>query len=208
MKPVIGIDIDDVLAAHAEAFVAFSNEWWGTHLSVEDFDEHWAQVWQVDQEETERRADIFHGSGIIGRYRHYDEALPVLLELSKDFRLLAMTSRRQRVEEETRAWLDKHYRGIFEDIKFAGIWDDPTGVERQKLTKADLFVTNKVKFVIDDQLKHCVAAAEKGIHALLFGGYKWNQTEEHLSSLITRVADWAAVKDYFEDFKNKGLPDK
>ena len=66
----IAIDIDDVLAENAIGFVAFSNERWGTRLSVDDYSEHWSEMWRVDSEEAERRARIFHDSGIIKGYAH------------------------------------------------------------------------------------------------------------------------------------------
>ena len=47
----IAIDIDDVLAENAIGFVAFSNERWGTRLSVDDYSEHWSEMWRVDSEE-------------------------------------------------------------------------------------------------------------------------------------------------------------
>lgn len=65
-KQVLAIDIDDVLAANAAGFVRFSNERWGTNLAVDDYDEHWAKVWEVDEVETARRAIELHESGVIG----------------------------------------------------------------------------------------------------------------------------------------------
>ena len=41
-RKVIAIDLDDVLAAHVESFVAFSNERYGTSLQVDDYSDHWA----------------------------------------------------------------------------------------------------------------------------------------------------------------------
>ena len=64
----IAIDIDDVLAENAIGFVAFSNERWGTRLRVDDYSEHWSEMWHVDREEAERRAHVFHDSGAIKGY--------------------------------------------------------------------------------------------------------------------------------------------
>jgi uncharacterized HAD superfamily protein len=197
-RETIAIDIDDVLAANAEGFVAFSNERWGMNLKPEDYDEHWAKVWKVDIEEVERRAVELHASGAIAHYRHNDEALPVLTHLKVDYRLLAITSRRRSIERLTRDWIAAHYPGLFEDIKFAGIFDEPVRSEMMLRTKADLFAQNNVSYVIDDQLKHCLAAADLGISTLLFGNYGWNQTMAELPRNVTRVHDWPAVLAYFD----------
>ena len=61
----IAIDVDDVLAENAAGFVAFSNQRWGTTLQVDDYDEHWAKIWNVDNEEVERRAKEFHNSSLM-----------------------------------------------------------------------------------------------------------------------------------------------
>ena len=197
MRGTIAIDIDDVLADNARGFVDFSNQRWGTHLSPDQYDEHWAKIWEVDNEETERRAAIFHESGVLKDYRHDDSALPVLQRLSQDFRLLIITSRRLQTKGDTIAWIHQHYPGIFVDdtIHFAGIWDTVND-ESIALTKGELVDALKADYLIDDQLKHCQAVAGRGKRALLFGDDRWNQAEK-LPQGITRVAGWRAVEEYF-----------
>ena len=197
VRKTIAIDIDDVLADNAGGFVEFSNARWGTHLTPEQYDEHWAKIWEIDNQETERRATIFHESGAFTRYRHDDSALPVLRRLSQDFNLLVLTSRRTQTQGDTRLWLHEHYPGIFTDetIHFAGIWDT---VNDQSIarTKGDLVEALGADYLIDDQLKHCQSVALNGKRALLFGNYAWNQTDL-LPKGVVRVDDWLAVERYF-----------
>ena len=47
-KKVIAVDIDDVLAESARNLVEYSNKSWGTNITVDDYDEDWAKLWQVD----------------------------------------------------------------------------------------------------------------------------------------------------------------
>lgn len=195
-KPIIAVDIDDVLAAQAEGFVRFSNERWGTNLTVEDFDEHWSDLWQVKHDVTERRALELHQSGVIGTYGHYDEATGVLRSLHEKYRLIIATSRRVSVKVETQEWLDRYFPNLFEAVYFAGIFDQPLMEGSFLKTKADLLKQYKADFLIDDQIKHCTAAAEAGVTALLYGDYPWNQTEK-LPEGVTRCKDWEAVLEYF-----------
>ncbi len=196
-RQTIAIDIDDVLADNAAGFVEFSNKMWGTNLQPEDYDEHWAKVWEVDNAEVERRANTFHESGVIGSYRHNDTALPVLKRLSQDYDLCIVTSRRTQVRQDTLEWISRHYPGIFNDevIYFAGIWDT---IDHQSVhqTKAGILADIGADFLIDDQLKHCQAVAASGKKAILFGDYSWNQSEL-LDKDIVRAADWSAVERYF-----------
>jgi hypothetical protein len=50
--------------------------------------------------------------------------------------------------------------------------------------------------VVDGQFKHCLAAAEQGIEAVLFGDYKWSQAHV-LPGLITWRKDWPQTREYF-----------
>lgn len=194
-KPTIVIDIDDVLAAHAEGMVAFSNKEWGTNLTVDDYDEHWAKMWKTDPKETERRAELFHVSGVVADYRHDEGAMAVLKKLKKTYKLIVLTSRRRAIEYETKIWIAQYFPGLFDEIFFTGFWDSPT-TGAHTLTKAQLAEELKADFLIDDQLKHCFAAAEVGIQALLFGNYGWNEADM-LPKNVFRAADWQKVGEYF-----------
>jgi 5'(3')-deoxyribonucleotidase len=196
-KPTIAIDIDDVLAANAEGFVAFSNQRWGTNLSPDDYTEHWADIWRVDHEETERRAVELHASGAIGRYRHFDEAVGALSVLRRSFKLVLVTSRRATIEKETRAWIKKYFPDIFDEVYFAGIFDKKLHAGSWSQTKKDIFERIGAQYIIDDQLKHCAGAVEVGAQAILFGDYPWNRTDV-LPGGVTRCKDWAAVLEYFD----------
>ncbi len=197
-KATIAIDVDDVLADNAAGFVGFSNRTWGTNLRPEDYDEHWAKVWQVDNAEVERRVREWSTSGILKSYAHDESALPVLNKLSQNFHLIIVTSRRQDMKNDTLAWIKLHYPGIFSDetIHFAGIWDSVDDHSINK-TKADIVENLKADYLIDDQLKHCLAVADAGKTTLLFGNYTWNQSDK-LPSNVIRVADWQGVERYFD----------
>lgn len=195
-KPIIAIDIDDVLADYAAGFVAFSNARWGTNLTVDDYDEHWAKLWQVDIDEIARRADILHDERMIAGIAHREEALPVLEKLSDKYKLIIITSRRIQGKDDTIQWITKHYPMFdVKDINFAGFWDTITHEAIHK-TKGELAAGLGVAYVIDDQLKHCKSAAELGISALLFGNYGWNKADS-LPEGVTRVASWRDVGEYF-----------
>jgi phosphoglycolate phosphatase-like HAD superfamily hydrolase len=196
-KPIIAIDLDDVLAANAAGFVAFSNLRWGTNLRPEDYSERWEDLWQADVEETERRSLEFHASGVSLRYEHDRDAVHVLQHLAKTYTLMIVTSRRRLVEPETRAWLEQHYAGIFDEVHFAGIYDDGVRETTHMETKGDIFRSLQVSYVIDDQPKHCIAAVEHGAHAVLFGLYPWNK-DQQIPEGVTHCYDWLAVGEYFD----------
>lgn len=196
-REVIAVDIDDVLSDTAEGFTAFSNERYGTSLTISDFTEHWADMWQVDNDEVTRRAAEYHESGAANDFQHKEEALPVLRELEQSYKLLAITSRSNELKSLTHEWVERHFGEIFDDIKFAGIFDGPIHDGLLHRTKGELFASNAVNYVIDDHLKHCFAAAKLGIQSVLFGDYPWNQHED-LPPEIIRCENWGAVAEFFD----------
>jgi uncharacterized HAD superfamily protein len=193
----IAIDIDDVLAEQAEAFIDYSNQTWGTTLSVSDYTEDWAKLWSVDLAEIEKRSLTYHASGTMGRFAHKSEAIPILAELRQSYRLIIITSRRSLVREETLQWINDYFSNTFEEIHFAGFFDK-TGHGASLLTKADIARQVGADFLIDDQLKHCLAAATAGIDSIVFGDYHWNRTSSELPHGVTRCRTWHDVGDYFE----------
>src|SRR5437868_12383666 len=105
-KQTIAVDIDDVLASTAAAWVEFSNQRWGTNLSIEDYHEDWALMWQVDrQTESERAQEIFKARLFKG-LDHNNQADEVLKKLSKRYDLVIATSRIYKVRQDTLEWLD------------------------------------------------------------------------------------------------------
>lgn len=200
MKKTIAVDIDDVLSASAEAFIAFSNKQWGHTLSVDDYLEEWAVVWQVDLDEAARRSDLIHtyGDVIIASHRVFDNAYQVLKKLSLRFNLIIVTSRRKVMQPATEEWINQYFPNIFSAIHYAGIWDSEKHIsEMVKATKADLCLELGADYLIDDQPKHCIAAAEAGIQSILFGDYKWNRYDV-VPSRVTRIHSWAEVEEYFD----------
>lgn len=119
-KPIIAVDIDDVIAANAKGFVDWSNDRYGTNLTIDDYDDRWTLVWQVEHDEAEKRAIEYHASGHIGAYNNIDGAYEVLKKLSETFRLIVITARRNSINQLTYDWIEKYYPDIFENIIFAG----------------------------------------------------------------------------------------
>ena len=196
-KLIIAVDIDEVLAASAESFIAYTNDQWGMDLTIDDYHEHWAEVWKVDHAELLRRAKQYNSSGVLESQRHFEEAEAVLTELAQAYKLVIATARRRELSGPTEKWLEDHYGGIFSEIHYAGIWDT-NHEDAAHFTKAALCQEIGADYLIDDQLKHCGSAAESGISAILFGNYTWNQAEV-LHPNINRCSNWHEVLEYFNE---------
>lgn len=196
-KPVIAVDIDDVIAAHAPAFVEYSNKKWGTSLTVDKYNDHWAELWGVSEKETKQRVDDYHHSGAFSGYSTVEDSDQSLRKLKECYTLVVLTARQKSLSEDTIAWVDKNFSGIFDDIHFAGVWDKPL----EQAVKQDKTALSKqigADYLIEDQLKYALPAGEAGIKVLLFGDYPWNKLEK-LPSNVTRVKNWQEVLEYFDE---------
>ena len=196
-KPIIAVDIDDVLSNLAQELVNFSNRTWGTNLSIGDYNEHWGEMWKVDDLEIKRRSAEIHGSDLTSNLTHNPDAKPVLKTLAKKYNLVLATSRRRLITQETKDWIDRYFNNIFSGVHFSGVFDNNKHASIQvQLTKTEILKQIGAHYLIDDQPKHCFAAAEAGITALLFGDYKWNRNVK-LEKNMVRVKNWQEVLEYF-----------
>lgn len=191
IKEAIAVDLDDVLAEHVEAFINFSNKKYGTRLKVQDYYERWAELWQIENDEAERRAAEFHTSENISRYRMKIDSLDALKILSKYYDLYIVTARRKWVIEDTIEWVNKHYPNLFKGIHFVPIWEP-----NNKVTKAEICKEIGANYLIDDSPQHCNIAATNGIKAIMFGGYPWNNDKNTVDG-VTRCTNWEEVLKYF-----------
>jgi uncharacterized HAD superfamily protein len=190
-RPTIAVDLDDVLALHAAAFVRFSNENYGTELTPEEYDDMWTNLWgDMTWDEIEARAAVFHTPENTLAYAKIDEASPVLARLRERFRLVIVTARPKHLMQVTHQWLAEHHTDVFEEVHFVPLW-----LPNNTVTKADICKQIGAEYLIDDTVRHCNIAAESGITALLFGNYRWNRNG--IDPRVQQVHNWGEVEAYF-----------
>ena len=197
VRQIIAVDVDDVLAHHVEAFLEWSNNKYGTSFTIEDYTDHWTDLWSLSHEETEKRALLFHMERQHRHFKPRKDALEVLEYLNKDYDLVIITARRREVIDDSKEWLDEHFPDIFTDVRFVPIWEDD-----RKATKAAICREIGATYLIDDMVRHCNLAAEGNVQALLFGDYKWNRNEI-LSDGVIKVNDWQGIKRFFDDERDR-----
>lgn len=196
-KSTIAVDIDDVIAVHAPAFIEFSNQKWGTSLTVADYTDHWSQLWQVEEAEMKRRVEDYHAKGQFRKYDTVSDAFKTLKNLKTNYKLVVLTARQASLQEDTIEWISENFSDIFDEIHFADIWNKPLD-QAVKQNKTSLAKQIGAEYLIEDQLKYALPAAEAGIKVLLFGDYPWNRTDQ-LPKSVTRVKNWHEVLKYFNE---------
>src|SRR5579862_2110664 len=200
-KPIIAIDIDDVLADEAEGVQRFVQQEYGhTHKADDDlfegpYNTYWEDRWQLQQglsrEEAENRFEAFLASPIKDDLKVVEGALKAIQELKRNYELVVVTSRYGRQLQTTQPWLEKHFPETFKRLEFVALWN-----KDKSATKATIAKEIGADYLVDDNADHCALAAEEGITALLFGEQGWNRNVLEAPGII-RVKNWEEVLEYF-----------
>lgn len=187
-KPVLAVDIDDVLFPLVPLFVEYHNKHHGTDATADQF---YSYVFEDDLgitagEFIERFRD-FGATGVFAQSEPTDEVRAAIRKLSNVYDLVIVTSRWQDWEQDTINWLKKHFPSSFRKVHFA---NSHTWHRGDKLDKGSICKELGATAFIDDSIKNVEVVSRVGIPSYLFGDYAWNQIDE-LPEGVQRVKDWS-----------------
>eukprot|EP00053_Salpingoeca_punica_P005974 m.57726 g.57726 ORF g.57726 m.57726 type:complete len:206 (-) comp13480_c0_seq1:322-939(-) len=196
-KPVIAVDLDEVLGCFTQALVEFHNKHYGTHLKVTDFHTYrFADTWGGTEEESRAKVDAFLTSEFFENLEPVQGAHEGLQWLKEKADLVIVTSRHLSVEETTHAWINRHFPNTFKEIHFGNHWAQ-TGVKK---SKSEMCLALGARALIDDSPAYAVECAAHLPVVLLFGNYSWNQCrDDSLPKGVVRVHSWPSVTSVLED---------
>lgn len=195
-KPIIAVDIDDVVAGISGWVQLWANETTGSQLTKEDYrttDDYWNyydSIW-----ERHGLSDRLSFAAVLEAMAKDQSGIPVIdgareaLEtLKARYDLVFITSRPSYQKDETRQWLNER---IDSDIPMYLAYNPM--VDREARSKGEICAELGVKFLIDDNIANCESALEYGVEAILFGEYGWN---EKASDHLMRCKTWKEAEDY------------
>lgn len=188
-KPILAVDIDDVLSPHYDLLVAHLSSAFATDLTVMEV----RNLNTLTAKTGAELPDIVNSiDGFILSEYFYVDPLPGAIEaiekLKAKYHLVIVTARPTNIQKHTEAWVHKHFPNTFNKVDFVGglSWGNPTNDKAPRLLELG------AEILIDDSPRHGLVASQAGIRVLLFGNYVWNQLEE-LPANMTRVDDWSSV---------------
>ncbi|HEX8183068.1 MAG TPA: hypothetical protein VF575_05735 [Candidatus Saccharimonadales bacterium] len=198
-KPIIAIDLDDVLSDSTESLRQVVNTQYGVSLEPEhyripgEYSRYYERVWEMHGiGNTVSYADL--EGQMISDQSHMPVkfgAVRVLKQLQKHHDLVVLTARNPDWEVATSAWLNIHFPGIFRRVVFGG--------GRKSViakSKGEWCADIGASWLIDDNPEHCQTAVKHGITPILFGEYGWHL---RVPMEFQRCRNWEELSEYFEE---------
>jgi len=203
-KPVIAVDVDEVLCPFLFNLVAHYNS---IHDGVKSchFSQfksfHFADTWGCSNEESDEIVTSFFESKHFLEMEPLPEAREVLVQLKEHYELKIVTSRQHHLEEVTHKFLDTHFEGIFSDVKLGNHY----GKTSTKKSKPEMMKEINAEILIDDSLYYAKDCVRNGLKSILFGDYPWN--DAHPTFLegrgIKRAKQWKDIPDLLKEMLHR-----
>ncbi len=188
----IAIDVDDVLMPHVEALLEYYSKAYDIKLADDDLAKFGLLANALRSSGVDRDtfiADIerYLTSPDFHEIEPFGDAIVAINRLKSKYNLNIVTARPKALHDQTKNWLDQHFPGIFEDVRFTnyGIWGYPDKTE----SKANVCQVLGADILIDDSPNHIIEAADCGMSGILFGSYPWN-IDVKLPKNAIRVKNW------------------
>ncbi|MGZ6004568.1 MAG: 5' nucleotidase, NT5C type [Candidatus Saccharimonadales bacterium] len=192
-KPTIVVDIDEVLFPMTATFLPYYNRVHGT-----DIQQHHLKTYRVNDVTGESQDEILAKLKTFLDTPHHHDALPVkdsvecVKRLASKYRLVLLTARQSFYRGYTEKFVEKHYPGIFESVRYT---HEPKTPEIE-IPKVEICKQLKAVAIIDDSLKNASQCAEAGIEGILFGDFSWNEADK-LPENCVRLLNWRQVAEHF-----------
>jgi 5'(3')-deoxyribonucleotidase len=191
-KPVLAVDIDDVLAYHVDLLTGHYKAAHGIQVSYEHAGHNLlTQLVASGLSEADAIAsteEFIQGPGF--HINPIEGAVEAIARLKDSYKMVIISARPYSIKQQTQDWLESHFPKSFKTIEFVG---SPKWGEGYQASKGNMLEELRVDILIDDRLDHCETAAGQGVKAIVFGDYLWNKSDE-LPSGVTRAANWPEVE--------------
>jgi 5'(3')-deoxyribonucleotidase len=226
-KPVVAVDLDEVLGGFLPSLTRWHNRTFETNFQLEDYQTYsYNDLWGGSIESTVAKVhDFFQAEDFLTGVEPIKYAFETLKQFIDCFDFVVVTSRQTIIRNETIAWLDEHFPGIFSNVLLGNHYDmkspnpevntDSKGNVIKK-SKPEMCQSINATLLIDDSVKYasqCATSIEKKegsmLSVILFGNYGWNadiQDIEHFinKGTVHRAMQWEPdVRILLEKHKKK-----
>jgi 5'(3')-deoxyribonucleotidase len=191
-RPLVALDLDDVIFPFMRTMVPWLNNELGTAVKVDDFFTYnFEQVVGGTRDRAVNLMEQFFAE-MKSPPAPVEGALEAIGLLSAEFSLAVITSRTDSMRVVTLEWVETHFPGTFMEVFLTNNYvtdDRPT-----KRAKVDICCEMNALALVDDNYDYVCDVAEAGMAGILFGEFAWN-CDRPLPAGVTRAKDWKMVTD-------------
>lgn len=198
MKPMVALDLDDIIYPFLPDVLPHLNSAFDTTLGVEDFFSYEFErvIGDVTRQQVIDVVLDYFATNEVGHPTPHVGSLDAIDRLLERYRLAIVTSREDSLREVTLAWLSAHFPDRFDDVQLCNSFVVTNPLLRRR--KVDVCLEIGAVALVDDGLANVVEAAAHGMRGVLFGDFPWNRTDT-LPGGVVRVLDWEAVVEELVD---------
>ncbi|MEO5499035.1 MAG: hypothetical protein ABIR46_00880 [Candidatus Saccharimonadales bacterium] len=193
-KPVIAVDIDDVLLNSADMLMADYNLRFGTSLTRADYySKDLAKLGVEHYDEAAVRFRAYQESQAFAEDAEaYEEAVDSVARLAQYYNFIGATSRPEFIKDQTDRWIKKRFGGNILHVIHTNFVMGSSSHIGTTLTKAEACLLLGAKYMVEDHLHHAIPAAEN-VRKVFLVDKEWNQ-QDNLPDNIHRVNGWKDIE--------------
>lgn len=175
------VDCDEVLGAFLPPLIEFVNHKYKMNMEFNMFNSyHFSHVWGGTDADANRICCEYFETDYFKSMTPLKGAFEVLNKYKDTFRFVVVTSRQTFLTEITTQWINRHFNGIFDKIRFGNHYDPNGG---KKLNKSEMCEEEGAQILIDDSLVYAEEAMNSKTikNVLLFdldGTYMWSKNSD------------------------------
>lgn len=192
-KPVLMVDMDDVLYPCLEFVCTAYNASFGTSFTIADLTDY--QLYPIFGTTQENMRRFIHNAlqtPLARAQVPLPGALAAISDLCARYTIISGTARIEKLLRKcTMEWFDAFFGDHISECIFFDLF------EGRYRSKAEYCSQMGIRLIVDDYAVTIRACGEAGMNAVLFGDYPWNQTNgTPLPRGSIRAPDWEAAKKH------------
>jgi uncharacterized HAD superfamily protein len=176
-RPVVGVDLDNVLADTDTVIRQLIAERYGIVLQRRDIVEFDYWLCGITREQTDEVLRLFH-EGECAKALPTEQSASALQVLRTRYEIWILTARPQLAQQATEHWLQQH-----------GLEFDRLIHDGKKLAHSE-----ELAVAIEDHRETAYGFARAGVRTFLFD-YPWNQPTDSEPSNLLRINGWHEIVD-------------
>lgn len=189
MKPILGIDMDDVLIDFNTQLCVFYNNRHGTSFTKENIHTfELDKTWNCSRDQAIKAVYDFYHDPLHAIALPMPGAKESIARLYEKYKLVIVTARPESVGVITHTWIQEHFPNTFADIIFTNHYFS----EEKKRSKGDVARELGMAGFIEDALHNAESLAQSNIPVYLLDA-PWNQGE--VPAGVKRYYSWKEIVD-------------